>query len=252
MHISFCFVLVKTVEHLNVCKRAQSCNGENLRLTSCEKSRTVSSGQKTDFRRKRTDFQKSSAVNPLVVFDEPFSHNFFLKFIETFAECRLHIGILLRKMFVYFVADFIHLNVTCVFVGRVERFFNFFVSKSFDFFIQIVVNLNAGIAEFRFADFFCHIINEIAKFFDFLVSGFDSFKHNVLGNFLCACFNHNNLFSCSGNCKLKVAFFTLCKRGVYNDFAVNKTHKNACNGTVKRNIRNSERRACAYHSGNFG
>lgn len=84
------------------------------------------------------------------------------------------------------------------------------------------------------------------------VTEHDAVKHLVVGDFVCARFNHCNqgIGGCNRNRHLR--FFTLFRRGVDNVFAVHQTDGNTADGAVPRNFRHADGDGNANHRRDFG
>ena len=248
VHIAFGCYAVNAVEFLGFGNKAEGCNGKNLGLSAGEHTAAVGSGKKANFCGKRTDFIKTTSVNTFAVVDEPTSYNVFLKFVDSFVDFENIVGINFVKFFMNSSNDGLESSVTNVFVIGVKSSSNIFDCKFFDFLEHFCRNINYLIFKFGFADFCNNAVDEIYHLNVFFVSGHDCFEHGGVINFVCACFDHNNLFVGGRNDKVKVGFCILFSGGVKDDFAVNKADFASCDRSVPRNVGNCNSHGSADHS----
>ena len=141
VHISLGIFLVKTVDLLSVAYRTESCNCENLCLTSCEKSRTVNSGEQTNLGSKRTDLVDASAVNTLALI-EPVADDLLLELVDALVDhCDLF-GICFIELCVDIVLDRIESFLADVLIVCIKSKLYSFGSEFFDSIKHIVVNFH--------------------------------------------------------------------------------------------------------------
>ena len=250
VHISLGIFFVNAVELLFFGDGSEGRNGENLRLTSREKTRTVNSGKNADFGMKRSDLFKSSAVNSSVVVKEPSSDDFFLNLVKNFAVGAF--GIFFVELLTNFFFNDRHVGVSYVFIVGIKRFFNLFKAERLDVLIHIVVEFGGLIFKLGFAYLCGDVLDEANEFFQFLMRKDDTFEHDVVGHFVCTRFYHNNLFFGRGDGDHHLRFCFLFKRRVKNVFAVNIAEYDARNGSVPGNVGDCDGNGSAVHRGYLG
>ena len=79
----------------------------------------------------------------------------------------------------------------------------------------------------------------------------DGVVHIVVGDFLCACLDHDDLLHRGGNRQLQRAHVALCLGGVDDRLAVDHADEDAADRSVPRNIRDGEGDGCADHAGDL-
>ena len=252
VHISLFRFVVEAFKHLAVGKSAYCSDCENLCLTACEKTGAVYTGEKSNLGCEGTELVHASAVNTFLVNEEPTANDLLLDLVDKLGKDNVDVRIFFSECFSDSVLDGLHLSVAYSFVVCVESFHNVCFAESEDLVEHIVVKLARGVIEFGLADLCNDAVDELEKVFDLLVSLHDSVEHNVIGNFLSACFDHNNLLFACSNCELECAYLALFSCGVDNDLAVNKAYESATDRSVPRNIGDGEGDGCADHGCDFG
>ncbi|CDD04939.1 putative uncharacterized protein [Ruminococcus sp. CAG:382] len=252
VHISLGLFVVNTVEELSLSQRSKSCNGHDLSLTSGEHRGAVCSGKNTDFCRERAYLIHTSAVNTAFILLEPFTHDLLLKLVHAFVYHELAVGIILFKLGINLIVKGLETRIADLLVVGIKSELDILADKRFDAVEHIVVDLAGRISKLFLAYLSLDIVDECNKGLDCLMSLHDGFIHRVLVNFLCARFDHDNLFCGSRNGKFKIALCSLSRGGVDDDLAVNESDKHAADRSVPRNIRDGKRNGSADHSGNFG
>ena len=79
----------------------------------------------------------------------------------------------------------------------------------------------------------------------------NSIIHNLVGNAVCACFNHSDTAVGGGNCCCHIGNLSLGGCGVDNELAVNIAHRASADRAVPGNIGNGKCNRSTYHSGNL-
>ena len=208
----------------------------------------MNSGEKTDLRRKRTDFVKSASVNTLAVVNKPAANNVFLELIDGLVDFENIVGVDFVEFFVNGGDNGLKSGVTDILIVGVEGFSHILNGKVLDCVKELVGNLDFLILELRLADFGNNGVDEIDHFDVLLMSGHNGLEHGFVVNLVCAGFNHNNLFVGGADDEVQVGFGLLLGGGVQDDFAVHKGNLAACDRTVPRNIGDSGRHGGAEHT----
>ena len=99
-------------------------------------------------------------------------------------------------------------------------------------------NCTAGVCMFCFANFCNHLVDECVDGLVDLMSHVDCFQHLCFGNFVSACFDHDNLFHGGSNGQLQIALLPLFLGRVNHEFAVYQTDLSHCAGAVEGNVGN--------------
>ena len=90
-----------------------------------------------------------------------------------------------------------------------------------------------------FATFCNDFVNKTDDLLVYIMSFINCLDHLVFRNLICSGFDHNDLFSCRSNSKLKIRNFLLSKRRVDHKLTVNEANLSGSAGAVKRNVRNT-------------
>ena len=244
MDISLFLLLKDGIQLLCVRQGTQCADRQNLRLATGKQAGTMCTGQYAYLRCQRTDFFHATAIYTLAL-GQPVTDNLLAQLVNDFGDLA---GTLCCNLFaqhcVDFLTDNLHPCITNGLVIGIESDLNLFTCKCFDLVEQVMVYIMMLILELRLADFCLDGINKCAHLLDFLMGEQQAFQHLILWNFLCTCFDHNNLFGSTANGNVHQALFTLLNRRVEDEFAVNQTDVNTGNGIIKRDIRNSNCDGC--------
>jgi len=246
--ISLLSLLVDIVEELNLADRTKRTNCKNLSLTSGEHTAAVNSRNESYLCVERTDLVHSSAVNTLLVNEQPAADDLLLELVDKLFHNIGYLGILLGELLDDSVLDRLNSCVTDGLVVGVKSEHKILFAECEDLVEHVVVKLARGIVELGLADLCNDTVDECAELLDLLVSGHDSAEHNVVSNFLRACLDHNDLLKRTCNGQLEVALLTLLEIGVDDDVSVNQTNVNACDRSVPRNVGDGKSDGCAEHS----
>ena len=152
VHISLRLFLVDAVKHLLIAEGAEGSNRENLSLTSREESRAVRSGKEIDLCGKRTDLVHSSAVNALLVVDEPAADDLLLDLVDKLFHSRIDIGIFPAEPFNDGILYRDHSLIADSLVGSVESEHDVLLAEIKDLVEHFVVEFTRLITELRLSD----------------------------------------------------------------------------------------------------
>ena len=89
--------------------------------------------------------------------------------------------------------------LTDIFVVGIKRVFHLFRNKIGDSVIEIHVDADFFKIGLFLADFVLNPFDKRDDLLAFLMRSADCFKHGILGHFVCAGFNHDDLFRRSGD-----------------------------------------------------
>ena len=92
-----------------------------------------------------------------------------------------------------------HSFIANVLIVGIERIFYIVDSEFFNSFEHFGIGVGRFESELFFADFSYDRINEVNDFLVFFMTLHNSVVHNVVGNFVSACFNHSNKVGSRGN-----------------------------------------------------
>jgi len=251
VHIALGLLAADIVKHLRLADGAEGSDGNCLSLAAGEHSGAVSTVKEANLCGKRTDLVKTAAVNTLTVVKKPTAYYVLLYLIDDLIHYHVHIGVIGIKLLIYAVCNDLHCLVTDYLIVGIHCTADVLDAELLDSLVKICGNLAGGIVKLLLANLADDNVNEGNQLLDLLVSQHNSLEHALVGNFLCACLDHNYLFSAAGNGKLKVALLTLLSGGVDNELAVNKTYEHAADRTVPRNIGNCKGDGRTDHSGDL-
>ena len=252
VHITLGFDTVDTVEKLFFANGGKRCHGENLCLTSGEKTAAVCAGKYAHLGCERTDLIHPSAVDTLSFVKQPSADNLLLELVKAFVDHCLAVGIILCKRFVDLFVNGLECGVAHALVVGVESDLDFIADHFGNAVEHFVIELERGIFEFGLADFRFDAFDEFAKRDDFLVSLHDGFVHGFVIDFVGARFDHDDLLCGAGDSELEIADRSLGFRRVDDYFAVHKSDEYARDRAVPRNVGNGKRYGSTDHCGNFG
>ena len=250
VHISLGILVVDAVEHLSLGEGPERCHCNDLCLTSREHTRAVHSLEESHLGGKGSYLVEGTTVNALAL-KQPATDDLLLHLIDQFGHLGGEIGIFLAKFFDDRVLDREHSLVTDILVVGIESVHEIRLAEGKDLIEHIVIKLAGRIFEFGLAYLIDNAVDEHEQILDLGMSLHDSVVHNIVGNFVGARLDHDHLVHRRGNGQLKVALFSLCLCGIDDELAVNKTHENARDRSVPRNIRYRQCDGGAEHSGDL-
>ena len=249
--ITLGFLFVNTVEELVVAGRAQCCNGQNLSLASCEHTGTVYAGQQVNFCSQRTDLVHCTAVNTLLLIQQPAANNILLGLVQALVDLCTLIRIDLCKVLVYLLIYGLEALVTNGLVVGIECCLYIFNSEVFDGLEHLFIRLVGGVRELCLADLCLNTLDELNDLLVFSMACHNAVEHILVRNFVSACLDHSDTLACGSNGNSHLRNLALLSCGVNNKLALNKAYGNTGDRSVPRNVGDGQSNAGADESGDF-
>ena len=256
VNVMFRVFRIESVNNLFVADCAQSRYRQNLSLTACEKSGTVSPGEQSDFATYRANFFQLSAVRTNFFVSYHFADDFFFDFVNDACNFFFGVGIFFRREFFgergfNFFANFFDRRISCKFVRISYCLVNFFRRDFANRLINFFVRVEKFKFFFLFADFRGDFILELYKPFNFFVTEQNRFQNNFFRQFFRARLNHHHRVLRTGNHQVEFGNFCLFFRRIDYKFSVNSSDADTGNRTGKGNFRNAKRTGRTEHCRNF-
>ena len=250
--ISLFSFAVDAVEQLLVADGTEGHNGEDLCLTSGEHTGAVHSGQNSDLAGERTNIVHASAVNALLLVEEPAANDELLCLVQTLVDHCLLLGIDLVKFCVNCLIDGLQTLVADGLVVGVESRLYVLLGKGFDSLKHLVVGLQAGEFKLGLADLSLDAVDKVNDLLVCLVTEHDGVVHILVGYAVGACLDHGDPLAGGGDGGRHLADLALFLSGVDHKRTVNHADGAAGNGTVPRNIGDGDSDGSADHRHDLG
>ena len=252
MHISLgSLELVQSVQSLRVGKRRQGGYRTDLCLSSGEHGGTVNSGDDVNFSGQRTDLRDLAAVGTLVIFQDHLADGLLLILIYSFAENLQPVFVISQSLF-QLRCHLTDILFSCLLVIAEYGDFHLFGRNDlFDLLEEFFRNRAGSVGVLLFAAFRNDLVDEGDNLLVHFMSLVDCLDHLVFRNLVGAGLDHDDFFSCGGNCQLQIGDLLLGQRRVDDKFTVNETYLRACAGTVEGDIGNAGGNGGTQHSRNL-
>ena len=249
VHVALALFLVKTLKLLAVGNGTQCADGHDLSLTSGEQTGTVNSRQHADFSSQRTDLVHLSAVNALVVVEQPAAYYELLELVYSLVDHSDLLWVNFIELCVDIVNDGLQALLADILVVGVQRVSDTLDSEIRDSVEHIMVNFLGLERELLLADLRLNVLDERNEGLnDLIVTCHDSVKHNIVGNLVRACLDHYHLLLGRSNGQVQVGLASLLKVRHEYDLAVNQAYGDTADRTVPRNIRDRNSDGSADHA----
>ena len=194
---------------------------------------------------------QGTTVNALAV-KQPAADDLLLHLIDQFGHLSGEIGIFLTEFLHDSVLDGEHSLVADVLIVCIEGVHKISLAECEDLIEHIMIQLAGRIFEFGLADLGDNAVYKAEQLLYLRMSLHNGVVHNVVGYLVGARFDHDHLIHRCGNGEVKVALSALLLGGVNDELAVHKTHENAADRSVPRNIRYRQGDGCADHCRDLG
>ena len=203
----------------------------------------------------RSDFFDTTTVGTFVFSQNHSSNSHFFEFVDDFVYQSSNVCIFFGnfcqsfcQLFQNFFCDDFDLCVTILFQFCKNSFFHSCVCDIFCYqFVSIFGNHMFCVRSFFLTFFCCDFLNEFDYFQVGVECQMNSFHHQCVRDFVCACFDHHNFIFFGRYSQSQSCFFSLFCCGVHHQFAVHITDAYGRNGICERNIGNVQRQRCADH-----
>ena len=243
--------VIDAVKELVVTRGAERCNGKYLRLAAGEHAGAVYARQQTDFCGKRTDLIHTSAVNTLLLVEQPAAHDKLLRQIHALVDlCRL-IWVNFVEVLVHFFVNRLESLVANGLVVRIECGLHVINGEIADFFEHLRVRLIGRVRELLFADLPLDTLDELDDFLVFRMTCHNAVEHILVGHFVCTGFDHCDALIGGSDGNSHLGELSLLCRRVDDELAVDEADGNAADGAVPRNVGDGQRDAGADECGNL-
>ena len=200
----------------------------------------MNAGKQVNLRVKRAHIVDSASVNTLVFIKQPAADNKFLKLIKTFVK-------LLGLFGIYFIEFFVNLFVYGLepfiadsLVVGIESGLDVVNGEVLDSLEHIGGNLLRFKRNLLLADFLLNHLDEFNNFLIDLVGIHNAVIHCFVVNLVCAGLDHCNKVCGGSNGNGHIGLCSFLLGGIDDKLALNKTHRNAADGAVPRNLGNGD------------
>ena len=240
------------VELLRVAQHAQRAEGQHLGLAAGEHARAVYARQHVHLSRQRTDFLHAAAVYALAVC-QPAAHDLLLELVHALGQVRAVLFLVcLVKARLELVDDRAHARVADGLVVGVHCDLELIIARSLELVEQVVVDVVVLVLELGLADLVLDALNECADLLEFLVRLHQRVEHLILGHFLGARLDHDDLVLGCAQGNVHLGNLALLGGRVDDGLAVHNADLTARDNVVKRDIRDRNRDRSAQQRHDLG
>ena len=189
-----------------------------------------------DFGIQGTDLVDASAVHALAVVKKPAAHDELLEFVQAVVDLFRLFGELLVKFFMHSVVNGLQALVADTLIVGVERGAHILDREILDRFVKLGRGVVRRELHLGLADFFADALDELDNLLVCLMAEHDAVKHDVVGHFVRARFDHGDERIGRSDGDRHLRFLTLLGGGVEHVFPVHITQQYCGNGAFPGNV----------------
>ena len=252
MNVPLKLLVANTVDGLAVTESAKGRNSHYLGLTAGKYRRTVGTWQDTDLAPNGTDLGVSASVGTDALVDYLITKDLLHEIIENIVDIGCGIGILLSKM-LYGLSLYLRGALFALMsVEGIKLPFNLFTGILDNLCLKLLIGSMDNGDKLFLADLRLYLGYPGNDGLDVFMTKEDCVEHFLLGDLVCARFDHHDgvLGACHG--EVQAAGFTLLGVGIDDIVAVNIANADRTDGACKRSLADRQRKGCTVHSKDVG